>query len=152
MVVVCGRRLNDVSTMRDLGPEYDDAEFPQGYLADRLKRRSPLKSILVDQKTVSGIGNAYAHEIAFEAGIRPDRVGITLTPDEVARLYAAIGTVFQYAIGVRLKSPLNVMGDEGWDLARIHRRKGQPCPRCSAEIGTLKMGGNLLYFCPECQQ
>jgi formamidopyrimidine-DNA glycosylase len=111
-----------------------------------------LKSLLTDQSIVSGIGNAYAHEIAWEAGVRPDRTGASLDDSEVARLYGAIGSVFERAVAVRVASPLNIMGDEGWELARIHRRKGRACPRCGAEITSEKLGGGLIYFCGDCQR
>lgn len=147
-----GTDFRALNTMRGLGPEYTDPEFTVAYLAGRLKRKAPLKSLLTDQAVVSGIGNAYAHEIAWEAGVRPDRVGASLGAEEVAGLHAAVASVFERAIAARVASPLNIMGDEGWEVARIHRRKGQPCPRCGAAILSEKLGGGLIYYCAECQR
>jgi formamidopyrimidine-DNA glycosylase len=147
-----GTDFSALNTMQGLGPEYTDAEFTVEYLAKRLHRKSPLKALLTDQAVVSGIGNAYSHEIAWAAGVRPDRVGTSLTDDEVARLHTAIDSVFARAIVARLASPLKVMGDEGWGVARIHRRKGQPCPKCGAEIASDKMGAGLIYYCAVCQK
>jgi formamidopyrimidine-DNA glycosylase len=144
--------FSHVSSMQKLGPEYTDPEFTPEAFGKRLARKAALKALLVDQKVLSGVGNAYAHEIAFEARVRPDRTGDSLTADEVARLHAAVASVFERAIAAREKSMLTVMGDEGWEVARIHRRKGQPCPECGGPIAAEKLGGNLIYYCPECQK
>lgn len=147
-----GCDFSRLSSMGKLGPEYTDPEFTPEYLRKRLNRKSPLKALLVDQAVVSGIGNAYAHEIAWEARVRPDRAGASLTDEEAARLHAAIAVVFERAIAAREASGLNIFGDEGWDVARIHRRKGQPCPACGGPIQGEKLGGNLIYYCGECQR
>jgi formamidopyrimidine-DNA glycosylase len=150
--LVPGDDFSKVTSMQKLGPEYTDPAFTPEAFRERLNRQAPLKSLLVDQKVLSGVGNAYAHEIAFEARVRPDRIGASLSADEVARLHAAVTSVFDRAIAARAQSMLTVMGDEGWALARIHRRKGQPCPECGGPIAAEKLGGNLIYYCPECQK
>lgn len=150
--LVPGEDYSAVSSMGKLGPEYTDPAFTPEYLGNVLKRKAALKALLIDQKVLSGVGNAYAHEIAFEAGVRPDRPGESLTAEEVARLHAAVTSVFERAIAAREQSMLTVMGDEGWEVARIHRRKGQPCPECGTPITAEKAGGNLIYYCPECQK
>lgn len=147
-----GTDFSALNTMQGLGPEYTDSEFTVEYLAGKLKRKAPLKSLLTDQAVVSGIGNAYAHEIAWEAGVRPERLGVSLVASEIVRLHEAIASVFHRAISARLASPLNIMGDEGWEVARIHRRRGQPCPRCGAAILSAKLGGGLIYYCGDCQR
>ena len=146
-----GNDTSKVSTLQKLGPEYTDKSFTPDYLKKRLDKKSPLKALLVDQSVIAGIGNAYAHEIAFEAGIRPDRAGNSLSGDEIVRIYRAIGLVFDRAIAARAASTLSVMGDEGWEVARIHRRKGQSCPVCGTTLLGEKLGGNLVYYCPNCQ-
>jgi formamidopyrimidine-DNA glycosylase len=140
-----------LSSMQGLGPEYTDPEFTVEYLTGALDRKSPLKAILVDQKRIAGIGNAYAHEIAWEARILPDRPGNSLSDNEVRRLHTAIRSVFDRAIAARERSSLDIMGDEGWEVARIHRRKGQPCPRCGEPIQAQRLGGSLNYYCGGCQ-
>ncbi|HEY3412853.1 MAG TPA: DNA-formamidopyrimidine glycosylase family protein [Armatimonadota bacterium] len=147
-----GTDLSAVNTLQGLGPEYTDPVFSVEYLAKRLSRKAPVKALLTDQSVVSGIGNAYAHEIAWEAGVRPDRQSASLNDGEAARLHAAISSVFERAIEARVSSPLNIMGDEGWEVARIHRRKGQKCPRCGAGIVSDKLGGGLIYYCAGCQK
>lgn len=147
-----GADVSAVNTLQGLGPEYTAREFTAEYLAKRLNRKAPVKALLTNQAVVSGIGNAYAHEIAWQAGVRPDRRGTSLSEDEVVRLHAAVAIVFERAIAARVASPLNIMGDEGWEVALIHRRKGQPCPRCGAEITSEKLGGGLIYYCAGCQR
>lgn len=143
--------FSGISSLQNLGPEYTDAEFTPEYLKAAFDRKPSIKALLVDQKLLSGVGNAYAHEIAWEARIRPDRPGNSLTEDEAARLHRAVISVFERAIAAREASALTVMGDEGWEVARIHRRKGKPCPECGAPIAGERLGGNLIYYCPECQ-
>jgi formamidopyrimidine-DNA glycosylase len=150
--LVPGQDFSAVTSMQKLGPEYTDPIFTPEAFGERLNRKAPLKSLLVDQKVLSGVGNAYAHEIAFEARVRPDRTGASLTAEEVGRLHAAVASVFERAITARAESMLTVMGDEGWEVARIHRRKGQPCPECGGPIAAEKLGDNLIYYCPECQK
>jgi formamidopyrimidine-DNA glycosylase len=147
-----GTDYSGVSTLQGLGPEHTDRAFTKAYLVRRLNRKSSLKALLVDQAVVSGIGNGYAHEIAWEAGVRPDRVGMSLSVSEISRLYKAIKTVFERAVSARLASPLNIMGDEGWEVALVHRRSGQPCPRCGAPIQNSKLAGGLIYYCAGCQK
>jgi formamidopyrimidine-DNA glycosylase len=147
-----GCDYSNVSSLQKLGPEYTDPAFTPEYLKKALGKKAPIKALLIDQKLLSGVGNAYAHEIAWEAKIRPDRPGSSLTDEEVRQLHAAVHSVFDRAIAAREASALTTMGDEGWEVARIHRRKGQPCPECGAGIEGEKLGGNLIYYCPECQK
>lgn len=147
-----GRDFSPVSSMRNLGPEYTDPGFTPDYLTRALSRPKALKALLVDQKIVSGVGNGWAHEIAFEARLRPDRRGDSLSSRELERLHRAIITVLERGIVARASSASDVMGDEGWEVAGIHRRKDQPCPICGRRIIAEKLGGNLIYYCPECQK
>jgi formamidopyrimidine-DNA glycosylase len=147
-----GTDFSMVATMRNLGPEYWDPEFTVEYLASKLNRKAPLKNLLVDQAILAGVGNAYAHEICWEAKVLPQRPANTLDKAEIARLHAAVKSVFDRAIEARVNSTLSIMGDEGWEVARIHRRKGQPCPVCGTAIAGEKVGTLNVYFCPKCQR
>ncbi|HEY3268642.1 MAG TPA: DNA-formamidopyrimidine glycosylase family protein [Armatimonadota bacterium] len=147
-----GSDISQVSTLKGLGPEYTDPAFTLEYLAGALKGKSPVKTVIINQKVVSGIGNGYSHEILWVAGVLPDRPANTLTAEEIVRLHAAIATVFEEAIAAREASELETMGDEGWEVASIHRRQNQPCPRCGAPIQSHKMGGSVIYYCVECQR
>jgi formamidopyrimidine-DNA glycosylase len=123
-----------------------------------LARKAKLKSVLVDQRFVAGIGNIYADEILFTAGLRHDRSSDTLTPQEVRRLYRSIVETLQEAIKHRGSSLADeqyrdIFGEVG-EFQRLHNvydREGQACPRCRATIARVKANGRSAFFCPHCQ-
>jgi formamidopyrimidine-DNA glycosylase len=125
-------------------------------LADRLThRKRALKTVLLDQKTVAGVGNIYADEIAHRAGIRPTR--LNLTHPAVARVHEAIGAILSAAIVARGSS----LADEQYvDLSgRIggfqlqHRVHAKPtCGTCEGPVKRIVMQGRSAYFCPACQR
>ena len=138
-----------------LGPE------PLGdlsWLPEALKgSRRPIKLWLLDQKNIAGIGNIYAAEILFTAGIDPRRPANSLSPKEIQRLQSAIGEVLEKAIahrGTTFSDYRDPLGNPGGfqDLLRVYRRAGEACPRCGAVIDRIEMGGRGTYFCPRCQR
>lgn len=141
----------------DLGPEPLDDDFTPEVLRIRLGRRgAPIKSILLDQRTVAGIGNIYADEALFYAGIHPQRPGKSLTETETERLHAAIRRVLREAIadgGTSLDSYRRPDGSRGQHAERIaiFRKAGTPCPRCGASVVRIVLSGRGTHFCPRCQ-
>lgn len=123
-----------------------------------LVRKAKLKPLLVDQRFVAGIGNIYADEILFTAGLRHDRNSDTLTPQEVRRLYRSIVETLQEAIKHRGSSLADeqyrdIFGEVG-EFQRLHNvydREGQACPRCRSTIVRVKANGRSAFFCPHCQ-
>jgi formamidopyrimidine-DNA glycosylase len=121
-------------------------------------RRTKLKPLLMDQRFVAGIGNMYADEILFAAGLRPDRGSDSLTPQEVRRLYRSMIETLQSAIKHRGSSLADeqyrdLFGDVG-DYQRLHNvyaREGEPCPRCRSAIVRVKATGRSTFYCPRCQ-
>lgn len=121
-------------------------------------RQMKLKSLLMDQKFISGIGNVYSDEILWAAGLRYDRPSDTLTSQEMRRLYRAMQEVLQEGIrygGVTLP-------DEGYrdlygkfgqfqDHLKAYGREGQPCRRCRSPIARERWGNRSTYLCPRCQ-
>jgi len=141
-----------------LGPEPLDGLSPI-LLAERLHRRKiAIKSVLLDQGAVAGIGNIYADESLFYAGIHPQRPADSLSPDEIARLHDAIRHVLASAIkrhGTTLRDEQfkgleGRMGDNQGYLA-VFRCTGQPCPRCGTPIERIRLAGRSTHFCPRCQ-
>jgi formamidopyrimidine-DNA glycosylase len=130
-------------------------------LARRLKATDrPIKPALMDQKVLAGIGNIYADEVLFRAGVHPERRASRLTRADVDRLHAAIGTVLAEAIAAEGSSfdagYRTVLGLEGGFLASnaVYGRGGQPCPSCGgAVVRTRIVGliGRSTHFCPTCQ-
>jgi formamidopyrimidine-DNA glycosylase len=122
-------------------------------------RRAPLKSLLVDQRVVAGIGNIYADEICFAARLRGDRPGGSLSRPQVARLTAAVHEVLSSAIEAR-GSTLDDLGYR--DLAgqagsfqlqhRVYNRLGEPCTTCGRAIVRPFFGARSAFLCPRCQR
>jgi formamidopyrimidine-DNA glycosylase len=129
-----------------LGPDalaLDFASFRE--LASR--SRGAIKSWLMDQHAIAGIGNVYADEILLQAGIHPRRNPNALDQREIKRLFQHLGKVLKKAIAVHA------------DPARMpksfllpHRRRGAQCPHCGARIETIALGGRTTYYCPKCQR
>jgi len=142
-----------------LGPEPLDALSPEG-LARRLRRRKiAIKSALLDQAVVAGVGNIYADESLFQAGIAPQRPANSLSAEEMVRLRQALQCVLSSAIerhGTTLSDEQfrgleGRMGQNQGFLA-VFRRSGQTCPRCGATIQRIRLGGRSTHFCPHCQR
>lgn len=122
------------------------------------RRAAKLKTLLMDQRFVSGLGNIYSDEVLFAAGLRHDRLSDSLSAQEVRRLYRSMREVVQDAIRFRGTT----LGDEAYvDLfgkagefqneLKVYGRKGQACRRCRTPIDSVKVGGRTSYFCPQCQ-
>ncbi|MGE0057032.1 MAG: DNA-formamidopyrimidine glycosylase [Dehalococcoidia bacterium] len=142
-----------------LGPEpFDEDAFTVATLAAALAgRKSPVKAIILDQRHVAGIGNIYADEACFAAGIDPRRHGLTLDDDEVAALHAAIRDVLLAGVeagGASFKDYRNTGGNVGsmQKLVKVFRRTGKPCYTCGTTIERVKVGGRSTHFCPTCQR
>jgi formamidopyrimidine-DNA glycosylase len=141
-----------------LGPEPLEPDFMPKLLARRLsKRKAPLKSVLVDQKFVAGIGNMYADEALFAAGIHPLRPANSLTSQEISRLHRAIRQVLRAAIGGKgasIRSYFRPGGQKGSAHSefRVAHRGGEPCPVCGMPIERIPIRHRGSYFCPRCQR
>jgi formamidopyrimidine-DNA glycosylase len=145
-----------------LGPEPLGAGFTAAYLAGRLAgRRASIKALLLDQGVVAGVGNIYADEALFLAGIHPARPAGSLVPAEVERLCGAVASVLQQAIDRQGSS----LGDSRWqnyrrpngqpgsfqDEHKVFQRTGQPCVRCGQPIQRMVIAQRGTHFCPHCQ-
>lgn len=150
-------RLVEVRGLRELGPEPLGEGFTPEYLAGALARRkAPIKSVLLDQSCIAGLGNIYADEALFAAGIHPIRPAAELSPEEVGRLCAAIRSVLVDAVanqGTTFRDYRTGLGAEGsfQNKLQVYGRKGQPCLKCGAVLRHLRIGGRTSVFCPNCQ-
>jgi len=141
-----------------LGPEPLSDEFTPPYLHTLLKRRSaPVKATLLDQGAIAGIGNIYADEALFLAGINPRRAANTISRQRAGRLYEAIRETLEVALGDRgasFRDYLDPSGREGGHQlkVRVFRRTGLPCYVCGTPIRRIKLGGRSTHFCPKCQR
>ncbi len=131
-----------------LSPELTVARLTELLAADRRQ----LKSFLEDQRGIAGIGNAYSDEILWEAQLPPLKLTTSITPEEAAGLHLAIGDVLGAAAGRAREGNYLLLphGDERQTF-RVHRRQGEPCPRCGEPIASIHHTENSLQYCPACQ-
>ena len=140
------------------GPEPLARSFSSARFAARLKGRSArLKTLLLDQSFVAGVGNIYADEALWRARLHPLRAADTLTPEEVRRLHRALRAVLRQAItnrGSSFSDYVGADGEPGANSERLHvyRRTGEPCFRCGREIRRIVVGQRSTHFCPHCQR
>lgn len=119
--------------------------------------RAPVRNALLDQARIAGIGNIYANEACYYAGIHPGRPGGDLSEGELKRLHAAVRDVLDRAIrsqGTTFRDYRGIAGDQGSfqnELA-VYGRAGERCPRCEAEIERSVMAGRSAFYCPGCQR
>ncbi len=143
---------------RKLGPEPLEAGFTAQVLTERLSRRTaPIKALLLDQKAIAGIGNMYADEALFAAGVHPRRAGGSLSQGEVERLHGAIQRILRAAIGNKGASvdtyfrPDGSEGTAHYEFKVAHRLGGKTCPVCGGPIERIVVRNRGTYFCPKCQ-
>jgi formamidopyrimidine-DNA glycosylase len=140
--------------LNSLGPEALDPDFDVNVLTRQLaRRRGVLKSVLLNQRILAGLGNRDADESMWLAGIDPRRPAASLTPEELIRLHDAIGKVLAEGIALR-GTQRDLFGVKGQAVHRrnIFEKARQPCPRCGTPIVYLRIGGRNTYYCPNCQR
>ena len=141
----------------NLGPEPLGNHFDTFTLAGRLAdRATPIKSALLDQTNVAGLGNIYVCETLFRARIAPTRLAGQISAAEIAILVPTIRQVLSEAIeagGSSLKDFRQTDGELGYFQHRfqVYDRQGQPCPNCGSPIARLVQSGRSTYHCPTCQ-
>jgi formamidopyrimidine-DNA glycosylase len=139
------------------GPEPLRRSFSAERFAERLSRRSArLKTLLLDQSFISGVGNIYADEALWRARLHPLRAADTLTSADVRRLHRAVRQVLREGIanrGASFSDYVDARGEEGGNAERlaVYRRTGQPCYRCGRRIERIVVGQRGTHFCPRCQ-
>ncbi|ROR34277.1 bifunctional DNA-formamidopyrimidine glycosylase/DNA-(apurinic or apyrimidinic site) lyase [Inmirania thermothiophila] len=141
-----------------LGPEPLDPGFDGAALAAALHgRRSAVKAALLDQKVVAGVGNIYACEALFEAGIHPARPAGRIAPVRLARLAGALRAVMAEAVAAGGSTLRDFVGGDGrpgyfQHRFRVYGRAGAPCPRCGGAIRRRLLAQRVTYYCPRCQR
>lgn len=149
--------LQVIPGLQRLGPEPLSGEFSANYLYQQLHRRQrPIKTALLDQAIVAGIGNIYADEALFLSGILPTTPCTQLSRAQVERLQVALVQVLETSLevgGTTFRTFRGVSGMNGnyGGVAWVYRRSGEPCRSCMAPIQRLKLAGRSTHFCPQCQ-
>jgi formamidopyrimidine-DNA glycosylase len=141
-----------------LGPEPLSTDFDGDHLWRRSRgRRAAVKSFLMDQTVVVGVGNIYASEALFAAGIHPGRAAGRISRARYGRLAAAVGEVLAHAIGrggTTLRDFMHPDGARGWfePELTVYGRAGQACRRCGSAVRARVLGQRNTFFCPRCQR
>ena len=120
-------------------------------------RKTPIKSALLNQKLLSGVGNIYADESLFRAGIRPRRRAASLTKDQLRKLHSAVQEVLREAIalgGSSVSDYVDADGEEGFFQLqhRVYGREGEPCLVCGSPIKRIVIAGRSSHYCSSCQK
>jgi formamidopyrimidine-DNA glycosylase len=120
-------------------------------------RKTPIKSALLNQKLLSGVGNIYADESLFRAGIRPKRRASSLSKENLRRLYSSLREVLKEAIalgGSSVSDYVDSNGEEGFFQLqhRVYAREGEPCLVCKTPIKRIVIVGRSSHYCPTCQK
>jgi formamidopyrimidine-DNA glycosylase len=139
-----------------LGPEPSEID-PAAFRAALRRTGRPVKALLLDQAVVAGVGNIYADEALFRAGLHPLRLGRTVTDAEADRLREAVAAVIAAAIEHRGSTIRDYVGGSGLrggyqDEFRVYGRAGEACPTCSAAIEVVRVAGRSSHYCPGCQK
>jgi len=157
------RRFGFVSLLKcvdlsNLGVDALDEAFNATYLRDKIAKLSaPIKTVMLDQSVVGGIGNIYIIESLFKSGISPFRPAKSLRDAELEKLVCDIKDVLIAAIacgGTTLRDYRKASGELGYfqNKLAVYGKEGQPCPHCSALIRRAVQGGRSTFYCPECQR
>jgi len=149
--------LDRIYGLASLGPEPLSPHFTVEYMVSGLaKRKGKLKSVLLDQGFIGGLGNIYVDESLARAGLHPERKAHQLTEEEIERLHEAINEVITKGIdgrGTTLRDYRDGEGKSGsfQEELCVYGRKGQPCPVCGTPIVRTEVGGRGTHYCPHCQ-
>ena len=140
-----------------MGPEPFGEDFSVAYVRRELEgRTAPLKSFLMDQRRIAGVGNIYADEALFRARLHPLRAAGSVGPREAQRLHTALLETLQAGIdheGASIESFVDPAGARGsfQEILNVYQRTGEPCRACGATVRRTVVGGRGTHFCPRCQ-
>ena len=147
----------ETKEIKQLGPDALDINEQEFRIKLDKRKNAKIKSLLMDQKFVAGIGNIYADEILFDAKVSPIRFAKTLNPSEAKRIFLSMGKILKAAIrvgGSSVRDYIDLEGKKG-DYTKHHkvyRKTGQPCPKCGSKIQRIKLNQRSSHFCPQCQK
>lgn len=160
MKLVGSSQLSKTKGIKELAPEPFSDDFSVAYLKDTFARsRRTLKTLLLDQTRVLGLGNIYAAEALFRARINPFKIASELSSRRVERLHQAIRDVLRAAVSGNSARRINLENPNGFSYGeafgkvwQVYEREGEPCFKCGTRIRRLTHGGRSTYWCPRCQR
>lgn len=157
MKVLLKENLYDFEGIKKQGIEPISKDLSAKYLYDKFKRRNiPMKTLLLDQTIISGLGNIYADEVLFEARVSPFKKGYDITLFECEQIAKASLKVITKAIemgGTTIRSYTSSLGVTGrfQQCLMVHKREDEPCKVCESLIAKKFIGGRSTYYCRKCQ-
>lgn len=158
MCLIKKDELDSYEGLRKQGIEPIDEKLSKEYLFEKFKKsKLPMKTLLLDQTIISGLGNIYADEVLFASGINPLKKGTAITLNECQKIVDSSKKIIEKAIengGTTIRSYTSSLGVEGTNqnYLQVHKREGEECLICHSIIERIKVGGRSTYFCPECQK
>jgi formamidopyrimidine-DNA glycosylase len=152
-------KLDDINNvpiagLRRLGPDALGITIEE--FRHIMRSRASIKSVLLDQKKIAGVGNIYADEACFSAGIHPTRRGESLSKEEWVKLWLAVKTVLKEGLKYRGSSVSDYTDASGHagsfqEHHKVYQKTGQKCVACAETIQKIKLSGRSTHFCPSCQ-
>lgn len=153
------KEINELKEIKALGIDAMSPEFTEAFFNNLLtkKQNKKIRDILMDQNLISGIGNIYASEILFKAGIMPTRTAKNIDLKEGKELYTSIKKVFKKALKMRGTSESDYRDTAGapgsfQKALKVYHREGQKCRTCDTIIKRIKMGQRSAFYCSRCQK
>jgi formamidopyrimidine-DNA glycosylase len=152
LAIWTARTPADIEAVATLGPEPLDASFTEERFAAILAaEKGDLKHCLSRQSVIAGVGNAYSDEALHAAKLSPFKTAAKLSPEEVSRLYEALGSVLRDAISRAEALDMDELKDGKRAGMRVHARTGLPCPVCGDTVREVSFATRSLQYCPTCQ-
>ncbi|MFH5810390.1 DNA-formamidopyrimidine glycosylase [Companilactobacillus sp. FL22-1] len=149
--------LSTNKSIMKLGPEPLSPDFTFEKLKPRIMRhRKDIKTVLLDQSGLSGLGNIYVDEVLWQVKIHPQTPANHLNDEDIKAIIVASNQEMESAIangGSTVRSYIDATGHKGnmQNSLKVYGKEGTPCPRCKTEIEKIKVGGRGTHFCPKCQ-
>ncbi len=158
MCLVKKDKIEEYEPVAKQGIEPISDKLTKEYIYDKFKNKKlPIKSLLLDQTIIAGLGNIYADEVAHRALVNPLKLGNQITLDECERIKVASRDIISKAIeygGTTIRSYTSSLGVTGHyqDYLEVHTKEGEKCNNCGSIIKKVKVGGRSTYYCPKCQK
>ncbi len=158
MLLVPKKELNEIKAIKKQGLEPNDLDLTPEYLYEKVKKKNmAIKTILLDQTIISGLGNIYANEVLFAAGVNPLKKGSALTKKDCQKIVEASNEIIEQAIilgGTTIKSYTSSLGITGnyQQHLKVHKKANEPCVNCGRPIRNEKVNGRSTYYCEYCQK
>ena len=150
--ILKGGDLNTSKLLSKLGPEADKLGVEKFEKILKKSRLGRIKPLLMDQKKIAGIGNAYVDEILWKSKIHPNKTASLLSDAEIKTLNTNINKVLEWGIRKNAKELGENLNESRRKWMKVYRKKGKPCPECRAPIEQTRVIGRDTFFCPKCQK